>query len=191
MIFLEKINHLIKSYNSNMYKPMDEAVLYGLYDKTPPLAEHIIFNPMPADVMQNMVNNYKRTFPEQLLTIYRAMNGANLFWSTCLIRDIKIPMSYFSIYAIPLTYDRRHIEPFNISIEDLNRPKNTPDSWLKFGSFYKPKNFSDRFDLFVDTDNGCVFSVDHDAEKCDTIESWNTVDECLCYIFDLLNEAEL
>ena len=190
MNFLEKVKTLIKTYDCEV---RDRAVLYGVSETRPPLAKHIIFEPMPFDIMQNMVANYKLEFPQQLLAIYTAMNGADLFWTVCFVgkKKIRIPINCLSIYGIPLTYDREHIEPFNISIEDLNRPKGTPDNWLKFGSFYRPENLLSRFDLFVEVEQGGVFAIEHDADECCVTATWDSIDTCLCYIFDLLLASKL
>lgn len=84
---------------------------------------------------------------------------------------------------------RERVEPFNISIEDLNRPQDTPQSWLKFGAFHKPHvDFSTRFDLFADTDTSAVYAVEHGSETCVVAEQWDGIDACLCAVFDLLSE---
>ena len=188
MNFVNKINDLIATYDSNVCGARDNAILYGMCNPAPPLATHIVFLPMPIEVMQGMISDYKRTFPKELLTLYNTMNGADLFWSVRYVgkKNIRIPFSYFSIYGIPLTYDREHIEPFNISIEDLNRPKGVPDTWLKFGAYYRPENNINRLDLFVDTEVDRVFAVEHDCDECCVVATWDTIDNCLCCVFDLL-----
>lgn len=188
MIFLEKLHALLDTFDSESCKARDKAMLYGICDPTPPLAAHIVFSPMPNEVMLDMIKDYKRTFPKELLMLYRAMNGADLFWSVRFVgkKNTRIPISCFSIYGIPLTHDRKHIEPFNIRIEDLNRPNGIPDNWLKFGSYYSPKNTTDRLDLFVDTDLNRVFAVEHGNADCCVTATWNSVDDCLCSVFDIL-----
>ena len=190
MIFFEKINKLKSLYDKDACGLYDDVPLYGIYAETPPLAKHIVFPPMPDDVMQNMVNAYKHPFPTELLQIYHVMNGADLFWTVRLIgkKGIRVPLSCLSIYGIPLTYDRKRIEPFNISIEDLNRPKGTPMNWLKFGSFCHPENLSSRLDLFVDTEILRVYAVKHDSEECSVTCAWDNIDQCLCYLYDKLEK---
>ena len=188
MIFIEKINKLVYEYNNALCEVKDEAILYGVFEQKPPLAKHIVFNPMPDEVKKSLVENYKLNFPKQLLTLYSVFNGVNLFWRCLTIgeKNIKIPISCFSIYWVPLTYDRQHIEPFNISIEDLNIQNGTPTSWLKFGSYYKPNDLFNRFDLFIDTESEQVFAVKHGIDTCEVSEKWDSIDNCLCCIFDLL-----
>lgn len=186
--FVEKLHILIDKYTAVECGMRDNAFLYGICNPSPPLAEHIIFSSMPEDVMQGMINAYKLEFPQELLDLYGVMNGANLFWSVDYIgkKKIRIPFNYLSIYGIPLTYDRMHIEPYNISIEDLNRPRETPDNWLKFGSYQSLENSSIRFDLYVDTDTDHVFSVEHGIKICTVTESWKSIDECLCFLLDTM-----
>lgn len=188
MIFLRKIESLQHIYRADECVVQDNAFLYGVCNPKPPLATHIVFNPMPQEAMQNLVNNYKLAFPTELLGLYRVMNGADLFWTVRFVgkKKTRIPICCFSIYGVPLTYDRKHIEPYNISVEDLNRPRKTPESWLKFGSYYRPTNMIDRLDLFIDTNQSAVFAIEHEREECRVVESWSSIDNCLCSVFDLL-----
>ena len=193
MRFIHEINKLKESYDSQVCGIRDNAFLLGKFKKTPPLAEHMVFFPMPHKVKEHLVTSYKRAFPRELLELYDTMNGANLFWSSLFIEKagIYIPIRYLSIYGVPLTYDRMHIEPFNISIEDLNRPQLTPSNWLKFGDYSTPSSGNTRWDLFVDVDSGCVFSVEHGIKDCTVSENWNSIDESLCDIYDLLNSCNI
>ena len=191
MKFLEKISKLRNEYPADKCGVRDNALLYGVPDITPPLAEHIIFSPMPDDVMNEMVRNYKREFPKELLTLYRTMNGADLFCTVRMIgkKKFRIALSRFSLYGVPLTYDRKHIEPYSIIVEDLDRPEAIPGGWLMFGSYYRPDNLTERLDLYVDTEGSGVYAVEHENEKCSIYKTWPTVDECLCDIYDLLRNV--
>lgn len=191
MKFIERIENLYLKYPLEITKKDERAVFLGVPEKTPPLADHIIFSAMPQDVMQAMVNNYRLSFPKELIELYNYMNGASLFWKVrfACAGKIRLGKSRFSIYGIPLTNDRKHIEPSNISIEDLNRPKETPTSWLKFGSYYRPNDDENRLELFVDTNNGHTYAVEHENPKCTIYKTWDTIDNCLCDIFDLLTKA--
>lgn len=186
MIFLDKISKLQSLYGKDEYGLFDDAFLYGIFAKAPPLAKHIIFPPMPSDVMQSLVNSYKSHFPKELLLLYHTMNGADLFWTVRFVgkKGVRIPLNCLSIYGVPLTHERKKIEPFNISIEDLNRPNGTPMNWLKFGSYYHPEDLSNRLDLFVDTETSNVFAVKHGGEECIVVKEWNTIDNCLCHLYD-------
>lgn len=185
MKFLNKIDALRLSYDHNLCSTKDNALLFGVCEPSPPLATHILFKPMSDEIIQNLINEYKRNFPAELLALYKTFNGADLFWTVRYLgkKNIRIPFCRFSIYGIPLTFDRNHIEPFDIRIEDLSRPDDTPDSWLKFGSYYTLGNV-ERFDLFVDTDNLKVFALENSSDQLAVAATWDSVDECLCYIFD-------
>lgn len=191
MMFLGKIGDLQKLYSKKECGVYDDAFLYGVCEKTPPLAKHIVFPPMPSDVMQSMVGSYKQPFPEELLLLYHTMNGADLFWTVRFVgkKGIRIPLSCLSIYGIPLSHDRKNIEPFNISIEDLNRPEGTPVTWLKFGAFCYPENLGNRVDLFVDTEFLKVYAVNHNNIECSISETWDSIDQCLCSIYDELEKC--
>lgn len=188
MIFVEKINCIKEKYSQSQ-STQGCAELYNLYDSAPPLAKHIIYSPMNKNITEHLVMSYKLTIPKELLSIYQAMNGADLFWTTWEVpkTNIKIPVCCFSIYGIPIENSRKYPEPFNISVEDLNRAPDTPSYWLKFGSYCQPDNISYKFDLFVDTKSGDVYATEHNVSKCTILQVWNSIDNCLCSIFDMLD----
>lgn len=101
---------------------------------------------------------------------------------------LSIPLCQLSVYAVPLQDSRTSLQPFNISLEDLNRPKGTPENWLKFGAYYKPNNNFTRSDLYVDVDNDRTFAVKHNSDVLQIEEKWENLDLCLCSIFDLLSQ---
>ncbi len=195
MKFLEKIAEIEENFK-NDHKLEDHAKLYGVHLSPPLLAKHMIFLPMPDDLRQQLVENYKKQFPEELLTLYSRMNGAALFWTTIYLSraNISIPIERFSIYGVPLTHDRNHLEPFNISLEDCNRPYGTPGEWLKFGSYEPDDPPCIRTDLFIDTETKTVYGVKHqevvEAERREPLvllKTWDSLDLCLCALFDALN----
>lgn len=187
MIFLEKVAALAATYPSEKCKVVDNAILYGTSENSSEYSDHIIYNPMPEKIIEYLVNSYRRKIPEQLLVIYRAMNGGDMFWVKRYIKKVNryIPFCPFSIYGVPLVDARERNEPFNISIEDLNRHHDTPNSWLKFGAYYEPKCFSKRRDLYVDTNTTVVYAVDHDSSDCTVLKEWLSIDDCLAFVLDL------
>lgn len=187
MKFLKKLNGLLNSYGNDCRKE-NSAVLYGINENSKPLAKHIVFSKMPPEIMTDMLQRFTQSFPKELLKIYKVTNGANLFFSVRLIgkRNIPIGFSNLSIYGIPLTYDRTQIEPYDIRIEDLNRPDSTPNAWLKFGSYSSPDNDDNLYWLFVDTTDGRVHSVARNQTKCMVDSTWKSIDHCLCELFDRL-----
>ena len=186
MIFLDKIQALRETYDISECDVQDTVILYGINNAIN-FCDHIIFSPMSAEVMQILIDSYKRTIPQELLTIYRTMNGCNLFYKNSWLDRAKIffPFSSISIYGVPLTNTRDRYEPYNISLEDTDSPKGTPMNWLKFGSYSRPDTFPDWDDLYVDTDTGKVHAQIHNDPQCTVTESWESIDECLCAIFDL------
>lgn len=185
MIFLDKIQKLLAKYENHPCATRDKAFLYGVCNSKPPIANHIVFEPMSEGDIKKLIADYKRDIPKELLTLYRFMNGADLFWTVRVVgKNRQIPISQLSIYGVPLTFDRMHLEPFNIRIEDLNRPDNTPDSWLKFGSYYRPKITDIRLDLFVDTETFVVYAVKNGSSKCQIERTWISIDYCLCCLMD-------
>lgn len=188
MKFLKKLQDFLDLYTESSCGVRDNAFLYEVYTSTPPLAKHIVFASMPEDVTLNLISAYKHKIPTELLDLYKVMNGANLFWKVRFVgpKNTRIPYSCLSIYGVPLTWDREHIEPFNICIEDLNRPKGIPDNWLKFGAFNANEKIENRLDLFVDTTTNTAFAVEHNSVECCVSKSWNSIDDCLCDLFDLL-----
>lgn len=191
MRFIKKVRELPGSYCISECKLSENAFYYGVNINPPPLAEHIVYFPMDEDTIKRLIDSYKRKIPDDLLALYRAMNGASLFWREYYDEnlDFALPLCCMNIYGVPKSMDRKRIEPLNISIEDLDRPRETPSSWLKFGSYYKLENDSDRLELFIDTDSLNVFSVKQHAPKCKVIDSWKSLDECLCSIFDVLSKC--
>lgn len=189
MIFIERIRILNDMFSEDYKKKEEGLTLYGLYDKQPPIARHIIYSPMSPILMKELVKNYKREFPDELLNVFKNMNGADMFWSVRVVgkNKTRIPCNFFTIFGVPLTNDRKHLEPFNISIEDLERPDGTPNSWLKFGFYNHPEDISMRRDLYVDTEGMGVFSVEHSSERCVIKDKWDTIDCCLCDIWDILS----
>lgn len=191
MKFIDKIEEICKEYDKAACGRLDKADIFGIIEDNPSWAEHIVFDPMPPKVQTLLLSNYKRTFPKELLSLYQKMNGADLFrvlrTYSAGKKTFKIPLSCFSIYGIPLTNDRKHIEPYNISLEDTSRPEETPDTWLKFGSYYRPGDFRRRLDLFIDTDSGTCYAVEHEEKNCMVAAQWESLDECLCAVVDRLN----
>jgi hypothetical protein len=197
MRFIEKMEQLRQSYRAEDTQLRGTVYLYGVntFDPKPPLAEHLVFSPMPKRVMEDLVNDYVYPFPEQLLTLYRYMNGAIMFWKVLYLgKDrTRIPNNSFAIYGLPDPHDPRQLEPFSIKIEDFrNRPGDAPRHMLKFGGFYRQGDLSRTlYYLFVDTQTQAVHSIEHGSKKWEIIDTWDSIDDCLCEVFDLLSASYL
>ena len=188
MRFVEKLTELQRS--NSVKVQANGTKLVGIPEQTPPLANHYIYAPMFSNLRKHLIESYQRTIPGQLLEIYEAANGCNLFWRCMEIgrKKFKIPVAQLSVFGVPggtNTVDT--IEPYNISVEDLNRPANTPVTWLKIGSY---RDFSDtqpvEYDLFTDVETGKVYSVIRNFSVCRTEHMWDSIDECLCTLFDTI-----
>lgn len=188
MEFLALLDRLEENYPLEKRRTEHYAVLYGV-EQTPPLqAKHILFDAMTDQLITDLTGSYQRVFPGQLLELYRRINGAELFWGVRHLPRAKlsIPGSRLSVFGIPLETSRKYVEPYDIRIEDLARACDTPASWVKFGSWRPGNDFRQMFDLFADTDSGKVYAVDR-AEISSVIQQqWDSVDLCLCDIFNKL-----
>lgn len=189
MNFLELIKELSILFPASSCHKSGNAFLYGACETEPYRAKHVVFSPMSQGMIDHLVQSYKQNVPDDLLTLYKTMNGGDLFWTTRTIKGTKlqIPVCMFSIYGIPFANSSGNLQPFNISLEDLNRPAHTPTNWLKFGAYYEPNNFSNKRDLFIDTDVGGVYSVDRGNCECYVLKEWESIDQCLCEVFAQLS----
>lgn len=194
MRFLEKLKELQISYPVKLQ--VNGTKLVGIPEQIPPLAHHYIYAPMSLSLKQLLLDSYKRTIPDELLKIYEMANGCNLFWRCVEFGGgkFKIPMAQLSVYGVPggpNTADT--MEPYNISVEDLDRPAETPENWLKIGCYRDfCQSKPEEYDLFADVDNGTVHSVVRKIEKCRIEQTWESIDNCLCNLFDtILHSKEI
>ena len=134
MNFLEILANLKSSYGEHLTYTDNGVCLLG--PRQPPkIADHFIFAPMTDELVQCLVQSYRYKVPDDLLTLYTAANGMELFRTMCSIPGgFKLPTSKLSIFGVPPLANRQHLEPYNISIEDLSRLPDTPRKWLKFGN---------------------------------------------------------
>ena len=185
MRFVEKITELEGSHPVKVQ--YNGTKLVGIPEQSPPVADHYIYSPMSAQLKKHLIESYKRMIPRQLLELYDAANGCNLFWRCMHLAGgkFKIPVAQLSVYGVPAGPNAVDaIEPYNISVEDLNRPKGTPDHWLKFGNY---RDFSltnmVEYDLYVDVESGQASSVMRKASQWEILQTWDSIDECLCDLF--------
>ncbi len=188
MNFLQKLGNVLSEYEHDECMIQGDTTLWGVQSLKPLFVAHITFSPLSKMEIQYLQDSYKRSFPEELLDVYRYTNGAFLFRSVRAVgkTGMKIPYSQFSIYGVPRCNDRKHLEPLNISLEDLDRPDDAPMSWLKFGSFETKVNADNCLDLYIDTEAGFVYALQNRASRGEIKQQWATLDDCLCYIMDML-----
>jgi hypothetical protein len=65
------------------------------------------------------------------------------------------------------------------------------DTWLKFGSYTLPEDIYRRWDLFVDTQTNFVYAAENGSADCCIAEKWDSIDACLCCLFERLREQTL
>mgnify|MGYP004509713743 FL=1 len=185
MNFLKILRELKNSYGENVAYTDNGVCLLGPCPDAR-MAEHFIFAPMSHELVQHLVQSYRRSIPEDLLTLYTAANGMELFRTMCAIPGgFKLPTSKLSVFGVPLLADRQHLAPYNISIEDLSRLPNTPEKWLKFGTRCKMDGeiTLGEYDLYADTDSGTVYQSERTGKTLQISAQWESVDACLCSLF--------
>ncbi len=128
----------------------------------------------------------------ELLQLYRKANGLGLF---CVLRklsglDYFIPCRQLNIFGIPLTFTRDRLEPYNISIEDLSRLPGTPKNWLKFGVYNELRDGAllNEYDLFVNVEDYSTYSSPREGKQMRIVKKWNSIDACLCDLFEQLSK---
>lgn len=189
MKFISLISQLKESYHDDIQYTDNQVCLLGPNSSETPIAVHFLYAPMSETLMQYLVQSYKRTIPTDLLAIYSYANGMELFRTMRqLSNGLRIPASQISIYGIPLLSDRKRLEPFNISIEDLSRPLGTPKTWLKFGCSREicQEAMVSESELYVDTDVGTVYQSICSQNSLQVNEQWPSIDDCLCELFEKL-----
>lgn len=179
MQILEKLNSLQNEKDVKVQK--NGTKLIGMP------VRHYLFTPMALEVQKELTASYRGDFPAELLRIYETTNGFTLFLTTRKIAGHSIPFSQLNVYGVPNSRNAVDaLEPYHIRIEDLGRPNKTPKTWLKFGS-YSPVNADHtEWRLFVDTQDNRVYAVDAEAKKCAIEYQWESIDACLCELFDRL-----
>ncbi len=187
MRFLTLLSQLAEKYKGDITFLDNQTRLLGSHEP-PKIADHFIYAPTPEPVIQHLVQSYRRQFPDELQELYAYANGIDMFRAMRKIsNEISLPASKISVYGVPIYADRKHIEPINISLEDLNRCPDTPESWLKFGCSreFCQGEFAKEFDLYVDTDDGAAYRVGCNCASLSIANVWQSIDDCLCNLFDV------
>lgn len=185
MKIVEKINALSDKYNNNFVRRKNGTVLFC--PGKIPKAKHMIFKGLTDEELNTyLISEYKNKFPTEYITFLKNYNGVDLFMFKVIVNKFEFASSYLTIYGLPRTkpFNRPvdNEEPFDIRIEDLNRHSKIPDKWLKCGSYKRTDEFEERTDLFIDTENGFVYSCNN--KDYNILSKWNNLDECLCEIFE-------
>ncbi len=192
MEIIKKIENLKNEFSENCVTRKNGTIL--LEPNTIPNCRHMLFKPLTQEYANNfLINEYKNTFPDEYLRFLFYTNGANLFNVKLNIQGFSIAHPLFVIFGLPLTplscRAQDMEEPFDLRIEELARHKDIPDAWIKCGTYTKDYNFDIQNDIFIDTTSNHVFSCQ--KNKKNIINNWNSLDDCLCDVFDSFSECKL
>lgn len=192
MKFVGVLDELVKSSGKDVLKRKNGTLL--IYPGEIPKSRHMLFRGLSKSMLkEGLIDNYVHPFPEQYKELLLHYNGANL----CTVKvnsskGVTFAMSLLTIYGLPATppfgraWDME--EPFDVRIEDLSRHKNVSMLWLKFASYEEPPTFK-WVDCFVDTESGKVYACPKD--ECDIVGEWDSIDECLCSLFEKMSVQPL
>ena len=191
MEFIKKLECLKTEFLKNCVVRKNGTIL--LEPNIIPNCRHMLFKPITKEYANKyLIKEYKNNFPDEYLHFLFYTNGANLFNVKLNIQSFKIAHPLFVVFGLPLTpplgRDQDMEEPFDLRIEDLARHKDTPETWIKCGTYIKDYNFDVQNDIFIDTTSNHVFSC-HKNQK-DIIDNWNSLDDCLCDIFDSFSDCK-
>ena len=105
-----------------------------------PKCRHMLFAGLSDKLIKEfLADGYKNKFPEEYRQFLRYTNGANLYTvKVNTSNGLSFAHNLFTLYGLPRTqpFGRPNDmeEPYDIRVEDLGRHKETPQTWLKFGS---------------------------------------------------------
>lgn len=195
MKFFKILDELKEEYKNN-FKIRDNGTLL-LAPGSVPRACHMLFKPLNNELIEEfLISQCVHRFPEQYIEFLKYSNGANLcnvkVWHTIKKKKIAAAGGLFVIYGLPRTqpYGRPQDmeEPYDVRIEDLARHDEISKMWLKCGNYIHNYDFHKRIDIFIDTETEKVFGCVKN-QKC-IVDSWNTLDECFCSIYNSLRNRK-
>ena len=189
MNFISECKKLIDYYCNDIVVRNNGTILLSSDGNL--FCKHMFYRGVTDELLNALVKSYSGSLPKSYTDFLRFSNGANLYWVTIKAdTDIKFSQSMLNIYGIPSKQPCKYEEePFDIRLEDLSRHRQTPDFWLKIGSYILPNDPScSLHDLFIDVYDLKVYSCIKNQLNIDKI--WNDLDECLCELFELLSKAE-
>ena len=195
MEFLNIIRELVKEYDGNIIRRKNNTLLLGPGDM--PRCRHMLYAPLTKEYYDvHLIKQYKNKFPEEYLYLLEHVNGFELLKVRLLSQRVGFfASSILIIFGLPVTppYSRQPDmeEPFDIRVEDnLRRHPQTPVSWLKCGHFTKNYNFKVKYALYIDTESGKVYSIIANAKKFKIEDEWESLDNCLCSIYNAYKDCE-
>lgn len=195
MEFFKILDNLKEQYKNDMVVRKNDTIL--LHPDKVPRCKHMLFNPLTDEIIKEyLVDVCVQKFPDEYIRFLKYSNGANLatskVWHTVKSKKIATAHSSFIIFGLPRTppFSRKPDmeEPFDLRIEDLRRHDDVPEHWIKCGTYSKEPNFAIPYDIFIDTHTEKVYSCI--TEKSEIVDSWETLDECFCSIYNALLDSK-
>ena len=190
MKFLNYIDLLLNDVETDVRYTPNHTRLIGHFDGMDDrVSVHQLHAPMTTQMLSELEKSYRFDIPAQLLEIYRTANGCFLCAGLMQLGSYRLPTFRLTILGLPTGSAYEDCQPFNIIIEDGDRPRNIPKTWLKFGSYLElnDETFRGEYDLFVDTADGTVRGFARKQKKVSLKQPdfhWNTIDECLCSLYE-------
>lgn len=190
MKFLNYIDLLLNEAGTDVRYTPNHTRLIGYFDGMDDrVSVHQLHAPMTTQMLLELQKSYRFDIPNQLLEIYRVANGCFLCAGLMQLGSYRLPTSRLTILGLPTGSAYDDCQPFNIIIEDGERPRNIPKTWLKFASYLElyDETFHGEYDLFVDTADGTVWAFARKQKKVNLKKPefhWNTIDECLCSLYE-------
>lgn len=158
-----------------------------------PNCRHMIFTPLEQEYIDEyLIAEYELPFPPEYIKFLRYANGANLL-NVKVIASEGFEFAYgllkiFGLPRLPTSVRAQEMEePYDVRIEDLARHPELSKSWLKCGTYVRDNDLDKDADIFIDTKDGKVYSCYRKKNK--VIDQWDSLDECLCDLFDTLSKA--
>lgn len=190
MIFLEKCNELIEEFKQDCKTQKNGTLMLKLGNI--PRSGYAFYKGLEQEHIKHfLIDAYKNNMPKEYLELIENFNGIRLFTvKVNYYGKFSFAHPRFAIYGIPMVPPgkREDEEPFDVRIEDLARHRKISDKWLKVGSYTKNIGDETDHDIFVDTEDGKVYTCMKNTCKID--ETWNSLDECLCELYDRLSTTE-
>lgn len=190
MKFAGRLAELLRNYKNNFAAQRNGTLVLGPSETL--YCEHLLFQELSdKDIQMHLVPCWEGDFPTALVELLKIANGAKLFNVHLNCGDFTMTSSMLIILGLPRTPPFRRPkdmeEPFDIRVENLHNF--APSSWLKFASYIPNFDFHARRNLFVDRHTGKVYACH--ANEAEVLQEWDSIDQCLCEIYDALKGCGL
>jgi len=191
MRFFSILDELKQFYDNDIIVRKNGTML--LHPGKIPNSRHMLYKPLNDEYIEDyLVSQYANTFPKEYIKFLKYSNGADLCSVKLNTQGVSFACPMFTILGLPLTppFNRPSDmeEPFDMRVEDLARHDDIPNTWLKCGTYLYDTDFNTDYDIFIDTENGRVYSCIRRQKEI--VEQWDTLDECFCSIWDSLKNCK-